>query len=70
MVAEQREGPDAPVGARDRAVSHGGKGTVLPVTRLSRGRRDSGVRMDLDRLRSTPRGRRLKRGAYARRIEN
>ena len=28
-VAEQGEGPDAPAGARDGALSHGGKGTVL-----------------------------------------
>ncbi|GLW49877.1 hypothetical protein Stsp02_55380 [Streptomyces sp. NBRC 14336] len=38
-VAVQGEGPDTPVGAGDRAVSHGRKTTA-----------DSGVRMDLDRL--------------------
>ncbi|GGN51763.1 hypothetical protein GCM10011579_007970 [Streptomyces albiflavescens] len=35
-VAEQGEGPDAPVGARDGAVSHGGKGTVLDGACMSR----------------------------------
>ncbi|GAB7102680.1 hypothetical protein JCM4814A_09940 [Streptomyces phaeofaciens JCM 4814] len=33
-VTEQSEGPDVPVGARDGAVSHGGKGTVISDTRM------------------------------------
>ncbi|GGQ93275.1 hypothetical protein Saso_14680 [Streptomyces asoensis] len=73
-VTEQGEGPDAPVGARDGAVSHGGKGTVLSDTRMPltgvRWCRDSGVRMDLDRLTTYHVAVRQRRGAYARRIEN
>ncbi|GAA4956118.1 hypothetical protein GCM10023238_23470 [Streptomyces heliomycini] len=69
-VAEQGEGPHTSVDAGDGAVSHGGKSTVLPAAPVSRWCLGSGVRTDLDRLRSHHVAVRHRRGAYARRIEN